>query len=34
VLFWRSTGLAPADGAVLVALGGVIGFIGGLFVRR
>jgi hypothetical protein len=34
VLFWRSTGLAPADGALLVVLGGVIGFIGGLFVRR
>ena len=34
VLFWRSTGLAPADGAVLVAIGGVVGFIGGLFVRR
>jgi hypothetical protein len=34
VLFWRSTGLAPADGALLVVLGGVIGFVGGLFVRR
>jgi hypothetical protein len=34
VLFWRSTGLSPADGALLVALGGVVGFVGGLFVRR
>ena len=34
VLFWRSTGLAPAEGAVLVAIGGVVGFVGGLFVRR
>lgn len=34
VLFWRSTGLSPADGALLVVLGGLIGFAGGLFVRR
>ena len=34
VLFWRSTGLAPAEGAVLVAIGGLVGFVGGLFVRR
>ena len=34
VLFWRSTGLAPADGALMVVLGGTVGFVGGLFVRR
>ena len=34
VLFWRSTGLPPAEGALLVVLGGVVGFVGGLFVRR
>ena len=33
-LFWRFTGLSLADGAILVAVGGAVGFLGGLCVRR
>ncbi|HSU12084.1 MAG TPA: hypothetical protein VLK57_23050 [Pseudonocardia sp.] len=33
-LFWRITGLSLADGAILVAVGGAVGFLGGLCVRR
>ena len=34
VLFWSSTGFRPDDGALLVGLGGLVGFVGGLCVRR
>ena len=34
VLFWSSTGFRPDDGVLLVGLGGVVGFVGGLCVRR
>ncbi len=33
-LFWRSTLFSLADGAILVAVGGLVGFVGGLCVRR
>jgi hypothetical protein len=33
-LFWSSTGFRPDDGVLLVGLGGVIGFVGGLLARR